>query len=1096
MRRVTVRRDVLRIVVPSPAAGVVLLVLATATAAGVSVQGNHTCTAGRWGEVCEYLCHCAPQADQCDVTTGACVDQCESGWQAGHGQTCQQRNVALGMPSNFSAEGAEKAVDGNRSNHGDAANSTCLMTPPGLQLVEWIVDLYPDTYVSDVYLIFRQTDNLPIGGFSVAVWSVTGNDSDWVECHHQLNDSHDLEYWLTCRQTAHRLKVYSDTSGQPPGQDAHLNLCEVEVYECSNGTFGQNCSEQCHCAGGRCDFNTGLCLDTGQCRDGWSSDSCTQKCSGGYFGRNCSVPCGHCDGNRPCHHVTGACSDGCAAGFTDPQNGCFTGCSAGQHGRECSQACGSCRNGDVCYAATGICPAGCKEGFQGDSCMTAAAGSTDNPDDGLPTTAVIGAVAAGGSVFLCCVCALAQIRKSRRKKRNSKYKTSNGSQDGSTVTNPIAATATAAKEEQKRKSSIFSGRKMSIFDERKKSVAFAGQERKKSIFAAVFGFAKDEDLSGLPVYNITTFANNGEVASEGLFNQDKDAGVPVDRFRQYVYGKRRGTTSIENEFKTLPQGYTATTEDSERPENNDKNKFPEYCPYDFNRVVLKAWGHGDYINASHIKDYKGKDNYIAAQAPCKKSASDFWHMVWQEKIGKIVMLTNFMENGKSKCDRYWTENGCVSFGDLTVKDAAQTARATYTIRSIKIIHKKTCETREVTHLQYTEWSEQSIPLVHDALEFFWRVRAMATDLPGPLLVHCSNGVGRTGTYIAVDSLLQQAEDTGRLDVKTYVELLRHQRKNMVLTKEQYAFVHAALIDGIILGDTRIGAAHFYQGFASEHDHLRIGYRKICEQFQELSYLKSSMAFRRDSGIENVTDLKNMNCDGITMQFVPSTLSANMFRLVDADEDTETQKFMAFLRTIDAQTVLCLHKEDLQMFTRCVEWTHRHLEEEEARKKAQEGAGSSDSDSEEEEDLYKMQKLSSSDVCPELVTTQFRVFLDDYDEVQLELMSLSGWGQDQRLIPEPLNPVIMTMADRIHTRQTQLGFHPVVVLIGEVQESAGLFCVLANIIHGIQLDDEVEVYSNVCRVRRLMPDICTSVDEFLYCHEFASKFANFQKAEFH
>ncbi|KAL8600746.1 hypothetical protein ACOMHN_057334 [Nucella lapillus] len=181
----------------------------------------------------------------------------------------------------------------------------------------------------------------------------------------------------------------------------------------------------------------------------------------------------------------------------------------------------------------------------------------EDGESGLPTTAVVGAVAAGGTVFLCCVCAVAQIRKKRRKERNAKYKSDRDSKplDSTNMSNPIAAavaasSAKAAKaERERRKSSIFSSsRKMSLFGERKKSVVFAGAtERKKSIFAAVFGFAKDEDLSGLPVYQNSTFVNC-EV-SEGLFAQDKNAGVPVDRFRQYVYGKRRGASSLENEFK-------------------------------------------------------------------------------------------------------------------------------------------------------------------------------------------------------------------------------------------------------------------------------------------------------------------------------------------------------------------------------------------------------------------------------------------------------------------------------------------------------------------------------------------------------------------
>ncbi|KAK7471890.1 hypothetical protein BaRGS_00035474, partial [Batillaria attramentaria] len=761
-------------------------------------------------------------------------------------------------------------------------------------------------------------------------------------------------------------------------------------------------------------------------------------CVAGKYGPHCSQLCGHCKANQTCDHVTGACPNGCAAGWKGAMYSCHEACDSGKFGENCKHTCGSCKNGAACNTKTGACPDGCAEGFTGTACLqTAAVEDDDTGSVAIPTTGVVGAVAGGGILLMCCVCVAAQIRKKRRKDR-SKYKKESVSTNGidPSVINPFAvAAANASKNSDRRKSSIFSGRKKSLLGERKSSVF--GGERKKSIFAAVFGFARDEDLSGLPVYSNSSFLGPGE---DGLFASDKDAGVPIDTFRQYVYGKRRGANSLENEFKSLPTGFTAAYDEAERIENRDKNRFSGFYPYDFNRVTLRQFGHGDYVNASYIKDYRGKDTYVAAQAPCKKTVSDFWHMIWQENIRKIVMLTSFSENGKIKCDRYWSENGCVTYDDITIKDTSQTVRATYTTRSLKLIHKKTSETREVKHFHYTEWQEHAIPLVHDLLEFIWRVKATPSE---------------------------QAEDTGRLDVKTYVERLRHQRKNMVATKEQYAFLHAALIDGIILGDTRISSTEFCHGFRRQGEQLRIGYRQIGEQFHELSYLKSAMAFRRDSGIENVTDLRNMNCNGITMQFVPSTLSANMFRLVDADEDTDVQKFMVLLRNINAMTVVCLHEQDYER------------------------AADSDNESEEEEDdFYRMQELSSAELCPNVATKEYRVFLDDYEEIELEVMSLSGWTQGENLFPPSLTQPVITMVDHISSRQSELGCHPVVIL-----ESAGLFCVVTNIGHAIQQDDEVEVYSNVCRVRRLMPDIITTVEEFMFCHEFAANYVETEKADF-
>ncbi|XP_025109022.1 receptor-type tyrosine-protein phosphatase epsilon-like isoform X1 [Pomacea canaliculata] len=1012
-----------------------------------------SCPEGFWGQTCNLPCNCQ---GGCDVDTGACGGACLQGWSDGRGTTCSKWNLALNSRSTVTSDPpgtsfpADLVVDGDRHH--------CINTSTGLKYVDWTVDLTAVHPINSILIVLPEIDQQ----HALNVWVLLHNGT-WHSCGRHLSVSR--EVIVPCPVAASQVRIATDRhvdSAANMSSDVRLDLCEVEVYACAPGVYGPNCSQVCS---------------------------------------------GNCHDRQTCDHVTGACAGGCAAGWKHPASGCVTACTPGTYGTGCGQTCGHCKDGEPCDGATGECVKGCEDGYTGISCQEAQVGNQEEDESGISTSGVVGAVAGGSAAFLCCVCIIAHIRRHVKKERAKRQ-----DEEMSAAHQETAAMAGTSpptninKNGLRRKSSLFRDRKISIFGERKTSVF--GGERRKSIFAAVFGFAKDEDLSSVPVYT-----NNRQLA-DSLYDKPTD-GVQVDSFRQFVYGKRRGASSLENEFKALPSGFTAPYEEAEKVENKDKNHFSGYYPYDFNRVILRQTGLGDYINASIIKDYKGRDNYIAAQGPDKRTVLSFWHMIWQENVHEIVMLTKFAENKRVKCDRYWSENACVTYGDITVKDTMQMVRATYTIRVLKVMHKKTSEARDIRHFHYTEWPEQATPLVHDLLEFIWRVKASRTDAKGPLLVHCSEGVGRTGTYIAIDSLLQEAEDTGYVDVKTYVERLRHQRKNMVLTKEQYAFVHAALIDGIILGDTRLSAADFCEGFVRDGDQLRVGYRKICEQFHELSYLKSALAFRRDSGIENVTDLRNVSCDGIFMQFVPSTLSANMLRLVDVDSDTDVQKFMLLLRNINALTVVCLHEQDLQIVRRCLEWSKNKIGERQDKQRAREQKKKVgyDSESEDEDDYYLMEELSTGHLMEELSTghlmeelsagpltpvvtaNEYRVFVDEYEEMSFLFLSLSGWQQDEKIFSPALVPSVIAMADSIFARQEELGFHPVVLLCGEVQESAGLFCVLCNIVHGIQLEEEVEVYSNVCRVRRLLPEIVTSMEEFLFCHQFAAKYVEAQKVQF-
>ncbi|CAL1546979.1 unnamed protein product, partial [Lymnaea stagnalis] len=167
--------------------------------------------------------------------------------------------------------------------------------------------------------------------------------------------------------------------------------------------------------------------------------------------------------------------------------------------------------------------------------------------------------------------------------------------------------------------------------------------------------------------------------------------------------------------------------------------------------------------------------------------NDFVRMIWEQKVEAIVMLTNLIEEGKVKCEKYWSDAGEAQFGEITVKLAATKSFADYIIRSFemfKVRHYSTGSDKEVTRtftqFHFTSWPDKSVPVTPWSLvEFLKRVSAQTTK--SPVVVHCSAGVGRTGTFIALHSVIRQAQDTGRVDFYQTLAKLRQDRIFMIQT---------------------------------------------------------------------------------------------------------------------------------------------------------------------------------------------------------------------------------------------------------------------------------------------------------------------------
>ncbi|XP_058126243.1 phosphatidylinositol phosphatase PTPRQ-like [Anopheles ziemanni] len=234
-------------------------------------------------------------------------------------------------------------------------------------------------------------------------------------------------------------------------------------------------------------------------------------------------------------------------------------------------------------------------------------------------------------------------------------------------------------------------------------------------------------------------------------------------------------------------------------ENERKNRYVNILPFDSNRVLLDPEEHdelnaNDYINASFIEGYKYQREYIATQGPKEGTCYDFWRMVLQYEIESIVMLTQPIDHDKNKCCQYYPRfNQTIEYGDIQVKCTQEMNLSLYYKRLFLV--SKGIQSKAVFHYHFLDWPDHSCPASPaDLIKFSKIIRTERKSYAIPLVVHCSAGVGRTGTFIALDILLQRMQQEKKVNVYDTVKRLRRQRVKMVQTLDQYAFLYQCCLE--------------------------------------------------------------------------------------------------------------------------------------------------------------------------------------------------------------------------------------------------------------------------------------------------------------
>ncbi|XP_057627404.1 receptor-type tyrosine-protein phosphatase S isoform X7 [Chionomys nivalis] len=277
--------------------------------------------------------------------------------------------------------------------------------------------------------------------------------------------------------------------------------------------------------------------------------------------------------------------------------------------------------------------------------------------------------------------------------------------------------------------------------------------------------------------------------------------------------KANDSLKLSQEYESIDPGQQFTWEHSNLEANKPKNRYANVIAYDHSRVILQPLEGivgSDYINANYVDGYRRQNAYIATQGPLPETFGDFWRMVWEQRSATVVMMTRLEEKSRIKCDQYWPNRGTETYGFIQVTLLDTMELATFCVRTFSLHKNGSSEKREVRHFQFTAWPDHGVPEYPTPfLAFLRRVKTCNPPDAGPIVVHCSAGVGRTGCFIVIDAMLERIKTEKTVDVYGHVTLMRSQRNYMVQTEDQYSFIHEALLEAVGCGNTEVPARSLY-----------------------------------------------------------------------------------------------------------------------------------------------------------------------------------------------------------------------------------------------------------------------------------------------
>ncbi|CAL8282696.1 unnamed protein product [Merluccius merluccius] len=572
--------------------------------------------------------------------------------------------------------------------------------------------------------------------------------------------------------------------------------------------------------------------------------------------------------------------------------------------------------------------------------------------------------------------------------------------------------------------------------------------------------------------------------------------IPVERLEdEYRLRSADDGKLFREEYNSLAGGSAqGTCEEANKESNKDKNRYPNILPFDHSRVVLTQLDGNpcsDYVNASYINGYTEKNKFIAAQGPKEDTVVDFWRMIWEQKVATVVMLTNLKERKEDKCYQYWPDQGCWTYGSVRVAVEDFTVLVDYTIRKFCVQYQGSDGSktpRLVTQLHFTSWPDFGVPFSPiGMLKFLKKVKTVNPSFAGPIVVHCSAGVGRTGTFIVIDAMIDTMHAEQKIDVFGFVSKIREQRSQLVQTDMQYSFIYQALLEYYLYGDTELDVSslegHLHKLHNTNAPFDRVG---LDEEFRKLTNMRIMKENMRTGNLP-----ANMKKNRV-LQIIPYDFNRVILSMRRGQEFTDyvNASFIDGYRQKDyfiaTQGPL---PHTVQDFWRMVwEWKCHsivmltELQEREQDKCLQYWPSEDSATYGDYAVEIKADTLCDAFSLKDLVLT----FGPEKQTRAIRHFHFHGWPEIG--IPAEGKGMIDIIA-AVQRQQQQSGNHPIVVHCSAGAGRTGTFIALSNILERVKAEGLLDVFQTVKSLRMQRPHMVQTVEQYDFCYRVVQDFVD-------